>query len=163
MLPLIQLTLGVSVVSALWARRLRLRSVELFLGTHVSAGTANRPGKDERILRVADGNLLDIEDATVGIEVIGRCQFFQCHTGSPGHFNRFVFLVRFSMLVVDRAVETNASFRKCVIREQAIVCKDLQGCRATQALQPTIEDAHLLLDFQPGLSFLLIQLSKLIP
>jgi hypothetical protein len=83
LLPEIQLAVFIVSVSALRAGRCGVRAFEVLHAPHVATIAANCPAFRQWLLRVADGNLLDVELPALGVEDVSTRPRAQLQTTLP--------------------------------------------------------------------------------
>jgi hypothetical protein len=163
LLTAVQLARSVVIVTALRAGRRRIGLVQLGNPSHVTTGAADGPVFDEGIWRITNGDLLDVKAATVGIKMIGGCQFLQRRLCRPNDFDGLVRLLGSLMAIVDGAVKAHPAFGKGVVGKQPVVGQDFQGRHPAQAIGAALQNAQLLLDFALCVFFFHVELAALIP
>ena len=151
-LTLVELALVVAVVAALRTCRATARLFQIPHFAQVTTDTADRPLLDQRVLFVADRQLLDREPTTVGVEMVGRRQLRKrCGRRADhlhGLFRRLALVVR----VVDRAVERHTTLGERVVRQETVIGQQLE--RLLTAVDGAARAQNLDLTFDLGSRFL---------
>ena len=158
----IQLAASANTVTALGTGRIRTRCIEFFNPAHMTARAANGPVLSERLLPIADGDLLNFKLAAMSVERIAWGQFLEGRGGIAVNLDGWIFLLRMTVLVVDSAIKSYPPFRKGVIGQQAVVGKKFQGRCSAKAVATGPDDAQFTLDFHVGFFFLRVQFVELV-